>query len=146
MASSNAPKGKADEPEKGQKQDKEKDKKPDKAKEDKKSSQPSPYVQIPAIRIPVIQHRKIVSYFILDLVLEAKSIEVTPHLEAQVPRITSAIIMDLYGLLSVIWSPDYRIQAPDIKARVEALCRQYIKGDLLKNVLIEQFNEALAKN
>lgn len=111
--------------------------------EEKSSHEPSLYVALPTFLVPVIQNRQIKAAYSISLVIELTSPQHTDTVSILKPKLVDAILVDLYGVLSIIWQPNVYIPLEDLKKRLIRIAKKTVGAAVIKNVLIQEFHSQL---
>lgn len=96
-------------------------------------------VHVPVFKIPVIQNRRIKTYFLIEFMLEADSHEAALKLLKLRPKIIDALYADLYGVLAVVWYPGFHVNLDELKQRIGRICEKIAGQDLYENIYVQQF-------
>ena len=101
----------------------------------------SPFVTFPTFLIPVIQNRELATVYAIDLVVEASSPHVINELNLYFPRLTDALLSDMYAVFGLVWSADTRVLLKDLKTRLLGVAQRVAGKERVKAVLIQSFQE-----
>ena len=103
------------------------------------------FIKLHPIMIPIIQNRHLIGAYVIDLVLEATSVENADDLRKIQPTIRDALLTDIFGVFSLIWDGQTRIHLPDFKARLVKVAEKAGGKSRVKDVLIQGFQRQISK-
>lgn len=104
------------------------------------------FIEVEEMIIPVIQRREVAGFFSVVLAVDCKTHEATQKVEKYLPIIRDRFFWDLFVLLGVIWSPDFRTDITELKKRLRRRVDRTIGEDLVNDVLIISFQEHERRN
>ncbi|HBN23120.1 MAG TPA: hypothetical protein DD412_07770 [Holosporales bacterium] len=104
------------------------------------------FVEVEEMIIPVIQRRDIAGFFSVVLAVDCKTLEAAQKVEKYLPLIRDRFFWDLFVLLGVIWSPDFRTDITELKKRLRRRIDKTIGEDQVNDVLIISFQEHERRN
>jgi flagellar basal body-associated protein FliL len=99
------------------------------------------FVEVEEVVIPVVQRRDVAGFFAVTLAVDCKTKEVADKLREHLPTLRDRLFWDLYVLLGVIWTPDFRTNMPDMKKRLKRRVETLVGKDQINDVLIINFQE-----
>ncbi len=104
------------------------------------------FIEVEEMIIPVIQRREVAGFFSVVLAVDCKTHEAAQKVEKYLPIIRDRFFWDLFVLLGVIWSPDFRTDITELKKRLRRRVDRTIGEDLVNDVLIISFQEHERRN
>ena len=104
------------------------------------------FVEVEEMIIPVVQRREIAGFFSVVLAIDCKTQGAADKVAKYLPLIRDRFFWDLYVLLGVIWSPDFRTDITELKKRLRRRVDRTIGEDQVNDVLIISFQEHERRN
>ncbi len=104
------------------------------------------FVEVEEMIVPVIQRREVAGFFSIVLAVDCKTLEAAHKVEKYLPLIRDRFFWDLFVLLGVIWSPDFRTDITELKKRLRRRIDKTIGEDQVNDVLIISFQEHERRN
>jgi hypothetical protein len=103
------------------------------------------FINFPPFLIPVIQDRRVVTTYAITLVIETVTAHDAVEIYPFVPRLTDALLTDMYTVFCLAWSPDTRVFLKDLKTRLLGVAQKVAGKKHIKAVLIQSFQEQIHK-
>ncbi|MDP4840380.1 MAG: hypothetical protein NWR43_02210 [Alphaproteobacteria bacterium] len=104
------------------------------------------FVEVEEMIVPVVQRREVAGFFSIVLAVDCKTLEAAHKVEKYLPLIRDRFFWDLFVLLGVIWSPDFRTDITELKKRLRRRIDKTIGEDQVNDVLIISFQEHERRN
>lgn len=104
------------------------------------------FVEVEEMIIPVVQRREIAGFFSVVLAVDCKTMAAAQKIEKYLPLIRDRFFWDLFVLLGVIWSPDFRTDITELKKRLMRRVEKTIGKDQVNDILIISFQEHERRN
>ena len=104
------------------------------------------FIEVEEMIIPVIQRREVAGFFSVVLAVDCKTQAAADKVDKYLPLIRDRFFWDLFVLLGVIWSPDFRTDITELKKRLKRRVERTIGEDLVNDVLIISFQEHERRN
>ena len=104
------------------------------------------FVEIEEMIVPVVQRRDVAGFFSIILAVDCKDIDTAKKVEKYLPLIRDRFFWDLYVLLGVIWSPDFRTDIAEMKKRLMRRLESLIGKDKVNDVLVISFQQHERRN
>jgi hypothetical protein len=111
--------------------------------DEKNDADPNIYVRLPDFLVPVIQNREIKASYKLSLMIQLTESHYGESVSLLKPRIVDAIILDLYGVFSIIWEPYVHIPLKDLKKRLLRIAQKIAGKSAVKDILVQEFQSQL---
>lgn len=97
------------------------------------------YVHIPSFRIPIIQDGINRSNFLIEIMVEAYDHDKALFIYKMRPKIIDGLLVDLHGVFSVIWHPEFHVDLVELKERLFRKCEEILGKNVIKDLLVQQF-------
>lgn len=104
------------------------------------------FVEIPEMIVPIVQRREVAGFFSITLALDCPNKTITKRVEKFLPIIRDRFFWDLYILLGVIWSSDFRTDVKELKQRLKKRIDQILGKNVVSDVLVLSFQKHERKN
>ncbi len=104
------------------------------------------FIEVEEMIIPVVQRRDVAGFFSIVLAIDCKNKKASEKVEKYLPIIRDRFFWDLFVLLGVIWSPDFRTDITELKKRLLRRIEKTIGEDQVNDVLIISFQEHERRN
>lgn len=104
------------------------------------------FIEVEEMIIPVVQRRDVAGFFSIILAIDCKDKEASERVQKYLPIIRDRFFWDLFVLLGVIWSPNFRTDVTDLKKRLLRRIEKTIGEDHVNEVLIISFQEHERRN
>ena len=99
------------------------------------------FVEITEMIVPIIQRRQVAGFFSVTLALDCPSKTVSDRVKKYLPLIRDRFFWDLYILLGVVWSSDFRTDVKEMKARLKQRVDQIMGAGVVNDVLLLSFQQ-----
>lgn len=99
------------------------------------------FVELEQLIIPVIQRRDVAGFFALTLAVDCKTKAVADKLREHLPTLRDRLFWDMYVLLGVVWTPDFRTDMKDMKKRLKRRVETLVGKGEVNDVLVINFQE-----
>ncbi len=104
------------------------------------------FVEIEEMIVPVVQKRDVAGFFSIILAVDCKTQEASEKITKYLPIVRDRLFWDLYVLLGVIWSPDFRANISEMKKRLRRRLDLIIGPDQINDVLVISFQQHERRN
>lgn len=104
------------------------------------------YVEISEMIVPVVQRRDVAGFFSITVAIDCKTLEMAKKVRKYLPIIRDRFFWDMYVLLGVIWSPDFRTDITAMKKRLMRRVVSIMGEDDINDVLVLSFQQHQRRN
>ena len=104
------------------------------------------FVEVEELIIPIVQRRDVAGFFSIILAVDCKDIATSQKVAKYLPIIRDRFFWDLYVLLGVIWSPDFRTDVSEMKRRLKRRLETIMGKDVINDVLVISFQQHERRN
>ena len=104
------------------------------------------FIEIEEMIVPIIQHRNVAGFFSIVLAVDCKNKETSQKIRKYLPIIRDRLFWDLYVLLGVIWSSEFRVNISDMKKRLRRRIESIVGKDQVNDVLVITFQQHERRN
>ena len=113
--------------------------------DDHKAESINPFISTPDFIIPIIQQRKLQEVYRFKFILELQSPTLSPTIDKVMPRLIDAIYTYLYGMLAVVWVPNYNVHLAQLKLRLLEVCEGVVGKEIIKDILVQEFSQYISE-
>lgn len=107
------------------------------AVEEVKPAEPSKFIDMDPLVIPIYQGNRVVSVIQIHLKLEALGDDNEKVVKHLLPRLHDAFLRDLYDYIPRLMRTGKKVDLVTIKSRLNLVGKRVVKGGQLENILIQ---------
>lgn len=104
------------------------------------------FVEISEMIVPIIQRRRVKGFFSITLAVDCPTMEASQRVQKIIPILRDKFFWDMYVLLGVIWSPEFRTDIKEMKKRLKKRADQILGKDYVTDILVINFQEHERRN